>query len=110
MLVTCSSSQVVDANEGGQGIGVVSVLEGGYSLTAPKQSAKEKKSAALSSSSSSSTAATRVGKAGAASGPAEPLAAAAAAAADSAASHFGELKDARKVFAQQPGDGGLVKR
>lgn len=109
MLVTCSSSQVVDANEGGQGIGVVSVLEGGYSLTAPKQSAKEKKSAALSSSSSSSTAATRLGKAGAASGPAEPVAAAAAAA-DSAASHFGELKDARKVFAQQPGDGGLVKR
>ena len=109
MLVTCSSSQVVDANEGGQGIGVVSVLEGGYSLTAPKQSAKEKKSAALSSSSSSSTAATRLGKAGAASGPAEPVAAAAAAA-DSAASHFGELKDARKMFAQQPGDGGLVKR
>ena len=76
-------------------IGVVSVLEGGYSLAAPKQSTKDKK---LSNQlATASVASTRGGGRGSNTVPAVATAAS-------------EVVDPTRKYAQLPGDGGLVKR
>lgn len=76
-------------------IGVVSVLEGGYSLAAPKQSTKDKK---LSNQlATASVASTRGGGRGSNTVPAVVTAAS-------------EVVDFTRKYAQLPGDGGLVKR
>ena len=75
------------------GIGVVSVLEGGYSLSAPKQSAKDKK--ASQNLPTSSLVSTRGGGRGSNT---------------VLATDTSKVADLTRKYAQLPGDGGLVKR
>eukprot|EP01036_Dinobryon_divergens_P026879 gene26878-35572_t len=89
--VTQQLCEVLDAKDS---IGVVSVLEGGYSLAAPKQSTKDKK---LSNQlATASVASTRGGGRGSNTVPAVATAAS-------------EVVDPTRKYAQLPGDGGLVK-
>jgi hypothetical protein len=72
---------------------VVSVLEGGYSLSAPKQSAKDKK--ASQNLPTSSLVSTRGGGRGSNT---------------VLATDTSKVADLTRKYAQLPGDGGLVKR
>lgn len=76
-------------------IGVVSVLEGGYSLAAPKQSTKDKKLPHQPATSSATT--TRAGGRGSNTVP-------------TVAAAPSDMIDLTRRYAQLPGDGGLVKR
>mmetsp|Transcript_6418 Transcript_6418/g.9616 ORF Transcript_6418/g.9616 Transcript_6418/m.9616 type:complete len:622 (+) Transcript_6418:49-1914(+) len=102
--VTQQLCQVVDSNNG---VGVISVLEGGYSLSAPKA---KKTTGSNSSSANSSAAVGAVGTRGrtASSGAvsvSNPLTGDPAAVGGETAKQL----DPHTMFAQQPGDGGLVK-